>query len=175
MVLVGALLAVDRSFAGAADRGVSEGKECITPRQEVFDKGAGSPGCLSSRARYFFGAYSPRRGTLIACLRSGTFEYLAHPARCDFFARVGHDGRRVRDVRTRGLRWSGWGGRRAVASGRDSVGGRLTVRAYRKVQCGHATWYYSVVLIRRPSGQMFRMSLATCGRTHLGPVPHDSI
>jgi hypothetical protein len=112
----------------------------------------------------------PKARTLVACLEEGRFHYFARPKKCDFFSRVDRNGRRVRDIRTRGLRWTKWGGPEAEAHGWDSTGGRLTVVAYHRVGCGGPLAYYRLVKIRRPSGRTYRMTLAKCGQPRFRPV-----
>jgi hypothetical protein len=148
---------------------VPHGWTCSASLARCYKGGLSSGRYMSwKRATYrpLVEGHEPR--TLIACLEDGRFEYVARPRRCDFFSRVDRNGRLVRDIRTRGLQWTNWGGPQAEAKGWDSTGGRLTVIAYRQGGCGGAVAYYRFVrIIRHPSGRTYRMKLAKCGQRRL--------
>jgi hypothetical protein len=111
------------------------------------------------------GSGSSRSGgeTLIACLQDHEFVYSSRPSACSFFARQYYpDGRlrRFRDVGVKDLRWSGWGTRVAIGSGKSIFAYPMTVVASRRTFCPDGNWYYAHVFTHGKVGRDQQLRLA---------------
>ena len=115
--------------------------------------------------------------TLIACLyknkrEPSEFRYRSRPSRCDFFARQYFpDGklRRFRDIGSKHMKWTDWGGPIAVGVGKSELAVPLTVKAFDRVHCPDGRWYYGKVFTHSTVGRDQHLRLAVCGERRFPP------
>lgn len=112
------------------------------------------------------GASSTGSETVIACFHEGAhgFTGLRHPDQCDLKGYRGR-GRRYVTIPIKGMRWGGWGSRRAQASmGEDRLNARaVRLFAYGKTRCvDGSVWYSRVVVVLPGPGRFFVLRLPSC-------------